>query len=235
MKKLSSNIRRLVKRNEILRNYHTTLFPNGSSGKQFLDLSCGTRTDIREIVESTGNVWMGVDQIDFPGVIKADVHHLPFEQSTFDIVYSAASFEHYYNPWQVAGEVKRVLKPGGIFCGLIAFIQPWHGDSYYHFSHLGTRHMLEKLDMEVLDIHAGDIHGVSYLIRQMFPSPFAFVGIGLSLFGDTLKLIRKLVFPAVIRILYLGNKTRTNEKLSFLNDDHLRFAASIVFLSKKKG
>lgn len=177
---------------------------------------------------------MGRDsQIDCPGVIKGDVHHLPFNDSTFDLVYSAATFEHYYDPWQVAREVHRVMKPGGLFFGLIAFLQPWHGDSYYHFTHLGTRQMLSVAGFEVIDIRAGE-HGVPYLIQQMFSSPFAAVGKVLSWYGRFLAAVRRTCFPAAIKLLYRNDKETKEKRMLFLKDDDVRFAASILFLSRTR-
>jgi SAM-dependent methyltransferase len=230
---MSPRISQLIEQSEILKSYHENLFGTGTSGKVFLDLSCGTRTDIREIVEGLGNRWVGIDQIDWPGVVKADVHHLPFEDSMFDVVFASATFAHYYDPWQVAREVYRVMKPGGLFCGLIAFIQPWNGNSYYHFSHLGTKQMLSVSGFEVLDIRAGDYHGVTYLIRRMFPAPFGVIGKVLSVYGDILAWVRRRTFPALIKLLYFRNKEMRERKLRFLDDDDLRYAASILFLSRK--
>lgn len=114
-RKIEKRIKGLICKNEVLRNYHQIIFSDKSETKpRFLDLSCGTRTDVREIVESFCYDWVGVDIIDAPSVIKSDAHHLPFRDAEFDIVYSAAAFEHYYDPWQVAHEVKRILKPRGI-------------------------------------------------------------------------------------------------------------------------
>ncbi len=230
---MTTRINQFIAQNEIFKHYQGAIFGNGSSDQLLLDLSCGIRTDIREVVEGLGHRWIGVDQFDWPGVIKADVHHMPFEDSIFDVVLSAATFEHYYDPWQVAREVHRVLKPGGVFCGLIAFLQPWHGDSYYHFTHLGTRQMLSVCGFEVMDIRASDDHGVPYLIQQMFPAPFAAVGKALSSYGVLLALVRRKIFPSLIKLLYLNDKAARERRLQFLNDDDMRFAASILFLSRK--
>jgi SAM-dependent methyltransferase len=226
-------IKTLIHQNEILRHYQDAIFNQGGSDLQFLDLSCGIRTDIREVVEGLGNRWVGVDQFDWPDVIKADVHHLPFEDGTFDVAFTAATFEHYYDPWQVAREVQRVLKPGGLFCGLIAFLQPWHGDSYYHFTHLGTRQMLSTSGFEILDIRAGEDHGVPYLIQQMFPSPFAGIGKVLSTYGSLLAWSRRTIFPSLVKLLHFNNADKKQQRLLFLEDDDVRFAAAILFLSRK--
>jgi ubiquinone/menaquinone biosynthesis C-methylase UbiE len=222
-----------MQQNEVLRPYLSTLFPPNSGPKRFLDLSCGSRTDIKRLVEEEGHTWIGVDQVRLPGVVTADVHMLPFRNNEFDIVYSAATFEHYYNPWQVAREVARVLRPGGLFCGLIAFIQPWHGDSYYHFTHLGTEQMLREAGFEILDIRAGDTHGLPYLIKSMFDTPFSSVGKAISSIGTMLAGFRRYFYPYFVRLIYFGNLNESEKRLQFLRDDALRYAASILFLSQK--
>jgi ubiquinone/menaquinone biosynthesis C-methylase UbiE len=228
---MNHRIGALIQENEVLRHYCPRLFDKKSGG-WFLDLSCGTRPDIREIVESFGYRWVGVDHIDHPRVIKADAHALPFHDSRFDIVYASAAFEHYRDPWRVADELKRVLRSGGHFCGLIAFIQPWHGDSYYHFSHLGVAEMLRRMDFEVLDIHAGDVDGATYLIRVLFH--YWRIGRALSVYGRLLYSVRRRLFPLLVRCVFRGKKERLAKELAVLRDDDLRFAASIIFLSRKR-
>ncbi|MHB1529477.1 MAG: class I SAM-dependent methyltransferase [Acidiferrobacteraceae bacterium] len=229
----SDRISQLIRENEIFNAYDEAIFGSSAPGQSFLDLSCGTRTDIKETIEGLGHKWVGIDQIDWPGVIKADVHHLPFDDSVFDVVYSEATFEHYYDPWQVAREVHRVMKPGGLFFGLIAFLQPWHGDSYYHFTHLGTRQMLSVAGFEVIDIRAGE-HGLPYLIQQMFPSPFGSVGKALSWYGRFLATVRRMLFPILIKVLHRNDKKTKEKRMLFLKEDDLRFAASIIFLSRRR-
>lgn len=126
----------------------------------------------------------------------------------------------------MAREVSRVLKQGGYFLGLIAFIQPWHGDSYYHFSHLGVKQMLDEIKFKIIDIKPGDINGVSYLIQCLFPKPIGFIG-NILFWG------RKKLTPLIIKIIYLKNQKTKEKKLKFLKKDNIRFAASIIYLSQK--
>lgn len=44
---------------------------------------------------------------------RADMRHLPFEDATFDLVWSSAALHHVADKRAVVRELKRVLKPGG--------------------------------------------------------------------------------------------------------------------------
>jgi ubiquinone/menaquinone biosynthesis C-methylase UbiE len=59
----------------------------------------------------------------------ADAHFLPFEDQTFDAVYSAAVTEHIADPQLMMSEVWRVLKRGGVYMGNGSFLEPWHDDT----------------------------------------------------------------------------------------------------------
>lgn len=74
-----------------------------------LDVGCGK---LRILSETFANV-TGIDLIDAPDVIKTDMHAIPYDDNSFDVVYSSHSLEHAYDPIRVLSEFKRILKPEG--------------------------------------------------------------------------------------------------------------------------
>ena len=59
---------------------------------------------------------------------------LPYKDGIFDAVISKAAFEHFPRPWQMADEIYRVLRAGGIVHVETAFMQPVHGAPYHFFN-----------------------------------------------------------------------------------------------------
>ena len=59
---------------------------------------------------------------------------LPYREGIFDAVISKATFEHLARPWEMADEIYRVLKPGGLLTVDTAFMYPLHGDPYHFFN-----------------------------------------------------------------------------------------------------
>ena len=57
---------------------------------------------------------MNIHNVDF---IQGDVGQMTFADGSFDIVLSMNGFHAFPDKKQAFGEVYRVLKPGGIFCG----------------------------------------------------------------------------------------------------------------------
>lgn len=76
---------------------------------------CGTRFNMQENVDTESMMSKGIiREIDFKN------YRLPFEDDTFDFIFSQSVFEHVKNYEETISEVARVLKPNG--CCLHAFV-----------------------------------------------------------------------------------------------------------------
>jgi SAM-dependent methyltransferase len=108
-----------------------------------LDLGCGPG-DFKSVADELGYQWVGVDISQDSQRIQADVHAIPFMDSSFDCCYSISVMEHVHNPFVVASEVWRVLKPGAPFFGVGSFGEPFHS-SFFHMSPWGFASCLCKM------------------------------------------------------------------------------------------
>ncbi|WP_165243137.1 class I SAM-dependent methyltransferase [Corynebacterium lizhenjunii] len=57
---------------------------------------------------------MAAAGIELAGAVRGDGTRLPFADSTFDFTYSSNVVEHIAHPWDMAAEMLRVTKPGGL-------------------------------------------------------------------------------------------------------------------------
>lgn len=94
---------------------------------KLLDVGCGAGYFTNQIKRSRPKVEIyGVDfskkaieiaKKDFPGIkfLTANVYKLPFPNNSFDAAIMRQTLEHLENPDKALAELRRILKPGGIF------------------------------------------------------------------------------------------------------------------------
>lgn len=106
-----------------------------------LDLGCGDGLH-REICEHAGFVYVGLDSQGTGARLLGDAHALPFRDESFEFALSVSVLEHIRYPFVMATELFRVLRMSGRVVGTVAFLEPYHGQSLYHHTHLGVYNTL---------------------------------------------------------------------------------------------
>ncbi len=129
-----------------------------------LDLGCG-RGWHREAVERAGFAWVGMDFANKRAPLLADAHALPFADASFGFTVSVAVLEHLRHPYAALSEIARVLRPGGRFIATMAFLEPFHKDSYWGISHLGALSLLDHAGFRPLAVAPGR-NGIYSLARM---------------------------------------------------------------------
>ncbi|MFA6239518.1 MAG: class I SAM-dependent methyltransferase [Candidatus Hydrogenedentales bacterium] len=130
---------------------HARVFADAPVGTRLLEVGCSEGRN-RTWFTKAGFVYFGTDiyrpadselmrTCGGPGFLS-DAHFFPVADEQFDIVYCAAVTEHLACPHLAFQEMRRVLKPGGYFLGNVAFLEPWHADSFFHMSPNGVIELL---------------------------------------------------------------------------------------------
>ncbi len=122
--------------------------PQAGPGEMALDLGCGNGLQ-RGVLQELGYVYYGVDFASTVADDLVDAHALPYCDNLFDVVLSVAVLEHLAQPFKALDEVYRVLKPSRLFIGTVAFLEPFHDNSFFHFSHLGLWAALQSTGFAV--------------------------------------------------------------------------------------
>lgn len=136
-------------------------------GEYILDLGCGSDT-LESAVEKRGYGWVGIDIEGSESTILADAHSLPFKSNTFSGTISLKVLEHLQHPIHAVSEVARVTKPGGFFIGNVAFVEPFHENSYYHHSPVATLSTLETSGLIVQEVGPSG-HGFLHIGERLYP------------------------------------------------------------------
>lgn len=135
--------------NDINKNYAhklceyiaTNYFNRETLGKKLLDVGCGMGVHIDKFNLLGYNTY-GIDirkENDYSRIRQCDAEHdrFPFDDNTFDYIFSKSFIEHIIRPDNFLNECYRVLKPGGV----IVIMTPdwksqlkffWDDYSHYH-------------------------------------------------------------------------------------------------------
>lgn len=144
-------------------------------GKKVVDIGCGYGGN-KPIVEAAGGEWVGVEPFEGGAhLVVGDAENLPFEAQSFDIAIMDAVLEHIPDVGKAFSEVSRVLRPGGLFVGYVAFMECFHEISYSHLSFKALEHYSMINGMKLEKISGGVGFGIDYHLQVLFyPIPFKY-------------------------------------------------------------
>jgi len=141
-----------------------------------LDLGCGDGSSFDAFSVRNRNLrWAGLDILDSQEVTSRalrdlplcsyDGVSLPIADNAADIVYSRQVFEHVRHPESLIGEVRRVLKDGGIFVGSTSHLEPFHSRSYWNYTPYGFCRLLSDAGFQSIQVRPG-IDSLTLIFRR---------------------------------------------------------------------
>ena len=104
----------------------------------------------------------------FPNVdVVADAYSLPYADESVDTVHCEAVLEHLAEPAKALGEMRRVLRRGGLGYFVTPFLQAYHAypNHYQNYTLEGHNHLLQSNGFRVVD--AGTCVGPTFMILDL--------------------------------------------------------------------
>jgi len=120
---------------------------------------------------------INVDIVPFTDVdVVADAAKLPFPDGSVDAVLSESLLEHVSNPADVAREMARVLKPGGIVYASVPFLTPFHAspDDYTRWTRSGLRTLFPDFEAIEEGVDAGPWSALLVFLAYSLGTIFSF-------------------------------------------------------------
>lgn len=151
--------------------------PYGGRAIELVNRCTGLVLDIGAGITNPANIPPNVVLMDAVHYANLDLvstcAHLPFLDNSFETVVSQAVFEHVPDPFLLANEILRVLKPGGIFYLTTAFMQPLHGDPFHYFNMTanGLKRVLSGFEIDEIGIEPfqNPSYGIQMQIEAVLP------------------------------------------------------------------
>ena len=132
-----------------------------------LDVGCGRGEGLDLVLANVPTAhWLGVDIASSAEVgerpLRDDAEfrtfdgiHLPLAGASVDLAFSQQVFEHVTLPEPLLADIRRVLRPGGIFCGSVSQLELFHSRSVGGFTAYGWRLALERAGLHPIEIRPG--------------------------------------------------------------------------------
>lgn len=137
----------------------------------FVDLGCGFMP-YKSIIVPKVNKYVPIDFENSEiysgeGITFWDGCTIPLEDNSVDLLLASELLEHVEKPRDIAHEVGRVLKPGGLWLGTVPFIWPMHEVPHDHarYTPYALSSMLNDADFSINSITA--LGGIDTALAQM--------------------------------------------------------------------
>ncbi len=104
-----------------------------------------------------------------------DAHQIPFKDASFDLIIAAQVLEHTFKPWDVAKEMQRCTKEGGLLLVEIPFNFPYHSPPYdfFRFTFTGLRSLFDKCSLKQYEVSEGAGSAVAVFNSQFLVDLFS--------------------------------------------------------------
>jgi SAM-dependent methyltransferase len=128
-----------------------------------LDLGCGAgdSVDLFRSVDPQVS-WVGADiehSAEVAGRTRTDAEfvsfdgrRLPFDDSSFELVYCKQVLEHVEHPRELMAEITRVLRPGGHLAGSTSQLEAFHSRSVFNWTPYGFTRVAEDAGLRVVEL-----------------------------------------------------------------------------------
>lgn len=112
-------------------------------GSKILDLGCGRGEFLRGFIRCGLNGY-GVDQSFIAKsvcpeaeILQSDLENepLPYDDNSFDVIFSKSVLEHFYYPEKLVTEIYRVVKPGGLVITMVPDWESVYKTFYEDYTH----------------------------------------------------------------------------------------------------
>jgi SAM-dependent methyltransferase len=100
-----------------------------------------------------------------PCTVLGDGQALPFPEARFDVVHCSNVLEHVPRPFDLLGELNRVLRPGGVgYLSFTPWLSPWggHETSPWHYAggHRAARRFRERTGRDAKNLFGSSLFEV---------------------------------------------------------------------------